>query len=37
MLEEAGLGLKEIYGSYDEDSFDPLASPRMIMVGDVSS
>ncbi|MCM3041877.1 class I SAM-dependent methyltransferase [Paenibacillus motobuensis] len=37
MLEEAGLGLKEIYGSYDEDSFDPLVSPRMIMVGDVSS
>ena len=37
MMEEAGLELKEIYGSYDEDFFDPLVSPRMIMVGDVSS
>lgn len=37
MMEEAGLELKEIYGSYDEDFFDPLVSPRMIMVGDISS
>ncbi len=33
MLSQAGLVLDYIHGSYDEESYDPIQSPRMIMVG----
>lgn len=33
MIEEAGLIIDQIHGSYDEDRYDPEASPRMIFVG----
>ncbi|WP_223070379.1 class I SAM-dependent methyltransferase [Paenibacillus caui] len=33
MLREAGLTLDAVHGSYDEDEYDILKSPRMIMVG----
>lgn len=36
MLAEAGLVLEKVHGSYEEDSFDPLISPRMIMVGAIA-
>lgn len=33
MLEEAGLILERIYGSHAGDSYDPILSPRMILLG----
>ncbi|MDF2646602.1 MAG: SAM-dependent methyltransferase [Paenibacillus sp.] len=33
MLNEAGLIVDDVYGSYDEDSYDDRQSPRMIIVG----
>ncbi|AWB45789.1 class I SAM-dependent methyltransferase [Paenibacillus sp. CAA11] len=33
MLAEAGLTLEAIHGNYNEESYDPESSPRMIMVG----
>ncbi|MFD1178730.1 class I SAM-dependent methyltransferase [Paenibacillus puldeungensis] len=33
MLERAGLVLEKVHGAYDEESYDPDTSPRMIMVG----
>ncbi|MFC7678044.1 class I SAM-dependent methyltransferase [Paenibacillus sp. GCM10028914] len=33
MVEEAGLCIDQVHGSYDEDRYEPEVSPRMIFVG----
>ncbi|WP_054956193.1 class I SAM-dependent methyltransferase [Paenibacillus dakarensis] len=33
MVEEAGLCIDQVHGSYDEDQYEPKTSPRMIFVG----
>lgn len=33
MIEEAGLRIDQIHGSYDEETYTPESSPRMIFVG----
>ncbi len=34
MLDEAGLGVRAVYGSYDLDAFDAEQSPRLIVLGE---
>jgi ubiquinone/menaquinone biosynthesis C-methylase UbiE len=33
MFREAGLALEAVHGSYDEGRYDPVQSPRLIMIG----
>lgn len=33
LLEEAGLSVEQVHGSYNEDKYIENASPRMIFVG----
>jgi len=33
MLDESGLFIDAVYGNYDEEKYEELISPRMIIIG----